>query len=860
MTKKARLQQKFNFYLLLSLLITTIGLIVGLLSWFTAIDVFPYLLLIGIGIFNFILIFVLKQNITRYVEEPLQQLVAITDSIKKGDLDLKIDVPTEYEIGLITQNTLLLAQNIKKARDFTQKIGEGEYDTDDIFTLTAEEEKNTLFAALQKMRKQLVDIAEEERKQNWITNGVANFTEILRSDDSDLYQLCRKVINGLVKYLEAGNGGIYVLNNDDLDNQYLELVAYYAYQENNYYHKRIVIKEDFGEGLVGQTFLEKTTLYLTNIPPDYIKIISGLGEATPNSILIVPLQLNGKIEGVVELTGFKPFKPEEISFVEKISENITSAIISLKVSEKTKKLLKESQELTQKLQVQEEEIRQNFEELKATQEMVERKNQLIEQQKLKIEKALQEQTEKSEMLLAQEEEMRQNMEVLIATQERMMITQMELDGQLNAINSSSIAKIEFDLNSTIIAANDSFCEMVKCDIDKLKGLKHKNFLEKKYFDENQYQKFWNKLKNGKPQYGEYCFVDSEGNQFWINAIFSPVFNTIGKVSKVISLAFDISENKKLLEETRIQADILQIKEKELRQNIANLEQAQREINEKNQAILELKEEEARNLQAKNKEIEYKNQMITSSINYAQNIQRAILPSEEKIRETVQDYFVVYLPKDIVSGDFYWFSRIENYAFIAVVDCTGHGVPGAFMSIIGNTLLNEIVNVQQIFEPHRILELLHIGVRSKLRQAETTNQDGMDVVLCRLKNFLTEKIEITFAGAKRSLYYFSQQENDLLELKGDRKSIGGWQGEDYRHFEQQNITLDKGDSLYLTSDGMLDTPNLQRKKYGVKKFREVILNNVQKNMKQQKSIILAEIIEHQQGAEQRDDITVMGIKL
>lgn len=858
---KNRIQSKFNYFMVISVVFTTIGLVFGLFSWFNALDSVPYLLLIVIGVANFLIQYILWQTMVRFVDEPLHQLTQITQSLIEGDLDVQINTDLEFEIGTITQNTLILADSIKKARDFSQKIGKGDYETED---LASDEilidNKNTLFGSLQKMKNQLKILADEEGKANWITTGLANFAEILRSDDTNLYHLSQKIVNGLVQYTEASNGGVYVLNKDKEDEQFLELVASYAYQQDNKYHQKIIIKDNFGEGLVGQTFLEKITLHLTNVPSDYVKINSGLGQAIPNTILIVPLQLNGKTEGVIELTAFQSFEPYQVTFVEKISENIASAILSIKVNEHTKKLLQESQELTQKLQVQEEEMRQNFEELRATQEMVERKNSLIESQKAAIEKALSEQTEKSELLLVQEKQMQQNMEILVATQEQMMIAQMELDGQLNAINSSTIAKIEFDLNGVIIAANDSFCEMVKCEIIQLKGLEHQRFLDKKNFNEEDYQKFWNKLRNGKPQYGEYCFADWEGSQFWINAIFSPVFNTNNKVSKVISLAFDITQNKKLLQETQTQAAILKEQEQELRLNMSNLETAQEEINAKNQAIIHIKEEEALTLQNKNREIETKNQMITSSINYAQNIQRAILPADDKIRETIQDYFVVYLPKDIVSGDFYWFSKIENKAFFAVVDCTGHGVPGAFMSIIGNTLLNEIVNVQQVFEPHKILELLHLGVRSKLRQGETTNQDGMDVVLCRIDNILTDAIKVTFSGAKRSLYYYSQKENDLLELKGDRKSIGGWQGEEYRSFQQEEVELQSGDMLYLTSDGMMDTPNLQRKKYGIKRFREVILENISKTMKQQKSIVLTEIIEHQQGSEQRDDITVMGVKI
>ncbi|MCU0444005.1 MAG: SpoIIE family protein phosphatase [Microscillaceae bacterium] len=806
---------------------------------------------------------ILQQSITK----PLTELKEASEAIAEGDLEFDLAIATQDEIGSIAHSTRNLSSSIRKARQFARDIGEGNYDLDNL-TSSTDAHKDSLFLALMGMRDQLKNVAEQDRKRNWVTKGMAEFSQILRANDTDLHQLGAKIITALVRYVNASQGGIFVLNNENTEFTHLELIACYAYDEVKYLEKKIILNDEFAEGLVGQAFLEEETIYLTDVPQEYVQIASGLGGSNPRSILIVPLSLNGKVEGVIEIASFYKIEKHEIEFLERLAENIASAIISLKANENTKRLLRDAQELTRKLQTRENELRQNYEELQATQEVVKKNNDLIEEQKKALEKALVEQTEKSEMLQAQEEEMRQNMEELVATQEQMMITQSELDGQLNAINNSTISKIEFNIDGTIVSANQSFCDLFGYTLKEIKGKPHQLFWDINEVETQEYGRFWQTLQKGILQAGVFKRISKNNEVIWLNSVYSPVLNRKGEPYKIIKLAFDITESKRLLEETQIQAKILQAQEEELRQNMEELKSTQDELNAKNEAIILLKEEEAQNAQIKAKEIESKNQLITSSIQYAQNIQRSILPAIDKMLEQVQDCFVIYLPKDIVSGDFYWFSHIENKSFFAVVDCTGHGVPGAFMSIIGNTILNEIINVQKIFDTGTILEKLHEGVRSRLRQdrEDNDNYDGMDLVICMLENLDSQQVKVHFSGAKRSLFYYemsqAQSTNalDLVELKGERKSIGGWQQEVHRTFEKTELILKKGDLLYLTTDGLMDSPNFQRKKFGVDRFKKIILENLHRPMRQQRSLILGEMAVHQQGAEQRDDITVMGIKL
>jgi serine phosphatase RsbU (regulator of sigma subunit) len=259
-------------------------------------------------------------------------------------------------------------------------------------------------------------------------------------------------------------------------------------------------------------------------------------------------------------------------------------------------------------------------------------------------------------------------------------------------------------------------------------------------------------------------------------------------------------------------------------------------------------------------INQRNRSITDSIRYAETIQKAMLPSEKDMQEILGDYFVFYKPKDVVSGDFYWLSKIGDKTFVAVVDCTGHGVPGAFMSMISISLLHEAVNQQDIFEPSAILNHINYEIRNALKQDESRNRDGMDLVLCKIEQQnnagnLTNKV--TFAGAKRPLFY---SENGVIcEIKGTRKNIGGNQKQIHT-FEQTEIFLADGEMLYLSTDGYSDQANEKRENFGVLRFVAFLQTLIAKPIKEQKLAIIHTLATHQGYVEQRDDITVMGIRL
>jgi PAS domain S-box-containing protein len=223
------------------------------------------------------------------------------------------------------------------------------------------------------MRTKLQNVAEQDKRRVWFNEGVAKFGDILRKNNDNIEDLSAKLISELVNYTNSYQGSIFIVDNQDERNIKLVLKGAYAYQRQKYVEKELAP----GQGLVGQAYLERDHIYLSEIPEEYISIRSGLGEAPPTHLLISPMKLNDEIFGIIELASFKPFEPYHIEFIEKVGESIASTIQGLQVSLETKSLLEESQMKAEQLQAQEEEMRQNAEELEATQEEMERQGREI---------------------------------------------------------------------------------------------------------------------------------------------------------------------------------------------------------------------------------------------------------------------------------------------------------------------------------------------------------------------------------------------------------------------------------------------------------------------------------------------------
>lgn len=303
-----------------------------------------------------------------------------------------------------------------------------------------------------------------------------------------------------------------------------------------------------------------------------------------------------------------------------------------------------------------------------------------------------------------------------------------------------------------------------------------------------------------------------------------------------------------------------------------LEKQKNEIQEKNVELEQQKEEiqaQSENLKVANDEITEQNieinkqkdlitkqhENLTASIHYAKLIQTAMLVTDEMIKTKLPNSFVLFMPRDIVSGDFYWFAEKNNYLFVAAVDCTGHGVPGAFMSMVGNQLLNQIIMEMNVCETNLILDEMNTGIKKFLKQDETNSRDGMDMSICRI-DFANKKIE--FSGAANPLYLV--QNNELIEITADKKHIGGFSKE-ITQFTKHTIEINQPTTFYLFTDGFADQCNNKGlKKLGKTNFKNLLKEISNLSFDDQKEKL---IIEHKQWKEiqkQTDDILVIGFKI
>ncbi len=267
------------------------------------------------------------------------------------------------------------------------------------------------------------------------------------------------------------------------------------------------------------------------------------------------------------------------------------------------------------------------------------------------------------------------------------------------------------------------------------------------------------------------------------------------------------------------------------------------------------EEREKQIQVQNELLVAREKQIASSLNAALTIQNAILPYKAKLDTLLKEYFLIYRPKDVVSGDFFWLNEIENKTILAVVDCTGHGVPGAFMSLIGNTLLDKIIRVWKILDPAQILERLHQEIKIVLRQEETGNNYGMDISLLCLEKQDQALYKLTFAGAK-SIMYLMRPDEMQLKVKGDRRSIGGFQNESIC-FTNQKFKLCQGDFICVGSDGFVDQNNKRRKSFGEKRLMSLLKEISTQPVDLQKKRLEEALQAHMKGTTQRDDILLLG---
>jgi len=337
------------------LILNYLGFAVGILGMQHSVWATPLTVLIAFV--GFAIVF-------RMLKRPLNEIINKVKLLSQGDLSISFDekfLKGETEMAIVMHELSDVVSSFNKLAAFADHVGKGNLNVE--YDLLGD--NDTLGKAMLCMRANLQNAEmemeksrREDDRRNWATQGLAKFAELLRRDNDNLENLSQNVISQLVKYLDANQGGIFVLNDAENDaDRVLEMKGCFAYDRKKFAEKQVCI----GEGLVGTCFLEGEQIYLTDVPDSYISISSGLGDANPKAILICPLKVNDEIYGVVELASFQEFEPYQLDFVQKLSESIASTIGSVKVNIRTGKLLAQSKLQAEEMANQEEELPQNME-------------------------------------------------------------------------------------------------------------------------------------------------------------------------------------------------------------------------------------------------------------------------------------------------------------------------------------------------------------------------------------------------------------------------------------------------------------------------------------------------------------------
>ncbi len=324
-----------------------------------------------VTIFVFFLLYILLFSIAFYqliqsFVKPVRKIEKATQKLAKGDFNTKIDIKQKGEIGRITQNINLLSENLRAASSFALAIGDAKFDVP--FNKKGDDDK--LAEALLGMRDNLRKVDEESQRRRWTNEGVTLFNDILRANFDEFDEFAYQIIYNLVTYLGVNQGAFFsIVSNQQKDQFSLQINAAYAFDRRRYEEKTITLEE----GLLAQAVSEKDIIYLTDVPDNYIEITSGLGDAPPSVLLIIPLISEKEVYGAIELASFNQLADYELAFAQRIAGMVASTIATVRMNENTKQLLEDAKEYAQQMRAQEEEMRQNMEELATTQETLEKR-------------------------------------------------------------------------------------------------------------------------------------------------------------------------------------------------------------------------------------------------------------------------------------------------------------------------------------------------------------------------------------------------------------------------------------------------------------------------------------------------------
>lgn len=435
-----------------------------------------------------ILIYVISQNIGTKIMLRLTKLDYYLENLSQGDTPNITQDREKDEITPSIKKVEKVSLELQNVIQIANLVSEGKLDSHiDIF-----KNQGVLGKAFNNMQTSLQTVAEQDEIRNWQNEGLSLFAEILR-DIENPQKLYDALARNIVKYVKANYGGIYIANTDGDVVPHLELKSCYAYDKKKFIQQEIYL----GQGLVGQCWQEGLSIYLLKVPHNYLHIASGLGEESPNSVLIVPIKVGSDVYGVIEVASLKKFTENEKTFLETIAEDIASTISSIKSNEKTRFLLAESRNLTQ-------------------------------------------------LMTSQEEQMKQSMAQLVATQEELEKKNSDMTALVEAINKASIV-VELDRHGYFIRVNERFLEVSGYQYADVVG-QHRSFYAPKDADPAEFNLLWAQLAQGVYVEKNIRRLRKNGTEFWMRASFFPVMDEQGILYKVTSICTDITD--KMLKENK----------------------------------------------------------------------------------------------------------------------------------------------------------------------------------------------------------------------------------------------------------------------------------------------------------------------
>ncbi len=812
------------------------------------------------GIITILATFIIGLIFSQFLIRPLGVLRKTVSSLGRGELPSRIESASGDEIGEMTEQINGLVENLRNTSDFAKRIGNKDFATD----FKPASDSDVLGSSLLSMRDSIMNSTQKDEADSWIVKGVAEVGDILR-ESNDLKHLADAILAYVVPLTGAIQGAFYVA---DKDAQTLEMIASYAYNKKKYLNAKF----KFAEGLVGQAAMEKDLIIRTEIPDTYMTLTSGLlGDKKPKSLLITPLITNDtEVYGVLEIAGFEEFGDREKDFVVRISDIIARTVFNIKVTENTEKLLKESELLNTNLKAQETVLNLNAKEMARTQEQLKKSNADLELQFQEVEneqrrtQALLENASEVITIYEADETIRYispSVEKILGyTQEEMIGIKDEeyvVQGKrgfrkmFEDLVKYPDEKITIEFSYRKKSGESIFLEASGRNLlsDPIIGglvVNSRDITERKVAEREQKERgkmqalSENSLdlitrldKEGKVLYMNPVIENYTGKkkelyiqQQLTNELISPQVITSWMSLINSTIARGVKAKSEVMFPSMTDAIILT--EEDRKKSSFVVGDRIMQVN----AIPEAGEDgsvesflvvshDITEMRKASDELEASKKKVTDSINYAKRIQDAIMPDTGLLRSFFKDSFIMFKPKDVVSGDFPWMIQRDNTLYIACVDCTGHGVPGALMSLVGYFLLNNILDTQLNPNPGVILDYLDEYVTKTLRQdtGEGSAKDGMDVGFCKI-NLDTNELE--FAGAHRPLYFVNGETNELEEYKGDKFPIGGGQYRNRTKFTNTVIKFNKNDTMYMFSDGLPDQfGGDDNRKFSPKRIRDIV---------------------------------------